>query len=87
MKNTENKELDYKDLASKLLEGICRVTVELFDHKVTHKEMDFENCDGFPLDVLRNMWTADYIAKKTEIDSDILYQLANEEATGDESDE
>lgn len=75
----DKKEKDYKELSYKLLEGLCIITTEFFDFKLRHGKMKIDDELDLPLDLLRNMWVADYISKKTEIDIETLTELACEE--------
>lgn len=78
------EELNYKELASKLLEGACIIALELFALKVKHKEINYDDGGtGAPIEMFGNAWAAKYISDMSEIDEDTLTQLAEEEENGD----
>lgn len=81
----QKEELDYKDLAGKILEGACKITLELYDLKRKYGEMKLDIPEEFNnpliLDTLREMWAAWYIADQSEVDQETLKKLA--EATNE----
>lgn len=75
MKNTE---LNYAELACKLLEGICGITLELFDARLKHGEMDIQDEVGLPIEMLKEMWACHYVSEKTGISEETLTKLSKE---------
>ena len=76
----QKEELDYKSLAEDILEGACKITLELFDLKRKHGEMKMdvpkELQSPLIFDALREMWAAWYIADQSGVDQETLKKLA-----------
>ena len=79
----KDEKLNYQKLAWDMLEGLCKISYELFDCKIKHKELDIEDEVGVPLELMKDMWVAKHIADMTGIDHDVLVKVAEEhEANG-----
>ncbi len=74
----EDEKMNYQELAWDMLEGLCKISYELFDCKIKHKELDIEDEVGMPLEFLKDMWVAQHIADMTGIDQGVLMEVAKE---------
>ena len=77
-KDMSKKDLNYQELTHNMLEGLCRISYELFDCKIKHKELDIEDEVGMPLEFLKDMWVAKHISDMTDIDQEVLTEIAME---------